>query len=131
MNRLCLKDTDQNFLNLGEIAEALNMLDETKEIAFDFGYFSPTWLHSWRGDYSQLAIDYDLDGRTTVGDLMARINEALAGKVFVGWKGGGYRMRDSSLVWVSKPRDANHTAVVGFTAFRHGVIINTAWREDY
>ena len=79
-------------------------------------------LTSWRGVYSDLAVDFgELPTAAiergvryrTVSEFRDELEEALAGKVFHGYKGGDYRMRPSTPVWASPWGEAWHNAITG------------------
>lgn len=60
-------------------------------------------VHSWRGDYSQLALGYDLYGRVekpvTVGKLKDLLKSCI-GKKFIGYKGGEFLMSKRTSVYL-------------------------------
>lgn len=99
-------------MSLGELIAALQRKDQEAEVRLDFAYYRPSgWLHSYRGVYEQLALDYDDKTEITVGQLVAKLKDAI-GKTFHGWKGGEYTMDEDTPVWVDKDRDASSTAIV-------------------
>jgi len=124
-------------LNLGELIkilksfEFLDEVEKTEQVVFDFGYFSPTSLCSWRGAYEELAIDYDDVDYEKIINLKQFIEllENAVGKSFEGWKGGMFTMHEDTPLWVSKPHQACDTAVVGVTYAGYKYIINTAYCE--
>lgn len=75
---------------------------------------TPTSLHSWRGVYEHLALDFTQDSQapvTTVATLLKDCEEA-KGKTFEGWKGGDFTMNDGTPVWISQEGSANHGAII-------------------
>lgn len=112
-------------LTLGELIEALKKQEPDKWVRFDFCYFRPSGLHSYRGYYEQLAIDYTEGLHKTVLDLLNML-QAAVGADFYGYKGGNYRMTEDTPVWVDKPSDVSGTAVVGVRDNGHAVILETA-----
>jgi hypothetical protein len=91
-------------------------------INFDFGSAKPTTLDSWRGDYAELALGYELSGydrksddghfaQMTVRDLYDHLVGCL-GKSFQGWKGGYYTATEDTPVWVANPGNAGNTMIV-------------------
>lgn len=116
-------------LNLGQFVEALAEFDPAKTIQFDFGYFAPSRIHSWRGVYEQVALGYDTSVETTV-EFVRGLARGAIGQFFTGYKGGSYLMRPETRLWVSQHDEANHTGIVRVTEHGHHVIINTAWFED-
>jgi hypothetical protein len=98
-------------MSLGELIEALERKESDAPVMFDFVYFRPSGLHSYRGDYSQLALGYATDKEVAVGDLLQRLRDA-NGATFTGYKGGDYVMDERTPVWVANPEEAGRTAIV-------------------
>lgn len=100
-------------MTLGQIIDTLKRKEPTEEVRFDFVYFRPTTLRSWRGDYSQLSLGYAHDSpkTTTVAELLAEC-EAAVGKTFQGWKGGDYTMNERTRVYVGNSGEGAGTAIV-------------------
>lgn len=96
---------------LGEIIAALKRKNQEHPVTFGFDYARPTRLHSYRGYYEDLAIGYQRGTDCTVGQLVAKLEEA-RGTVMTGWKGGEYLMHDDTAVWMSNPGDATGMAIV-------------------
>ncbi|HEV7297957.1 MAG TPA: hypothetical protein VGN72_01225 [Tepidisphaeraceae bacterium] len=116
-------------MNLGELIDALAGEDGTDSVYFDFAYFRPDGVHSWRGIYSELAIGYTSElkpGReiVTVGELLA-VLRAADGGVFDGYKGGEYTMWRDTAVWVSNHDEAATTAIVGVEQLAGSVVLRT------
>jgi len=114
-------------MNLGELIDALECEDSSDPVSFDFAYFHPDGVHSWRGVYSELAIGYSGEfkrERTTVGDLLAILRKA-DGDWFTGYKGGEYRMTRKTPVWVSNHDEAASTAIVGVESVDGQVLLRT------
>jgi hypothetical protein len=93
-------------LNYGQLVRELERLSTCSVIRFDFGYFIPNGWHSYRGYYEDLAIGYsdNISGghdEFTVKDLLNILAEAKAGTLY-GHKGGEYKVKDATSVWVSK-----------------------------
>lgn len=130
---LNLKDTRREPMRLGDLIAALEgcALKDSEgkptKVWFDFGGFTPTEAHSYRGIYAHLALGFesrDYDRTTTLPDLLADLRSA-NGKFFVGYKGGSYLMSDSTPVWVSNYGEAHNTAVSGIIDLGWRVIIET------
>lgn len=103
---------------------------EPVDLRFDFCWFVPGELHSYRGSYDQLAITPKGPMETSheavkVSDFLARLKAAI-GQEFTGWKGGEYEMRESTPVWVDVPRNCSGTAIVGIRCDEYSVILRTA-----
>jgi hypothetical protein len=120
-------------MNLGQLIDALERKDATKEVVFDFAHFRPCGVHSWRGDYSHLAIGYTSDYRRgeniTVGQLLDTLRDA-DGKEFTGWKGGEFIMDRDTPVWVAENGETGNTGIADVEDTGIYVVLNT-WRFDY
>lgn len=147
---------DSPQLTLGQLIESIAAIPpnwekaskgDTKDVRFDFGYFFPTRLSSWRGSYDELAIEY-MDGdearelyaarqknkvknhklikEPSVTEFLAMLNDAV-GKEFTGYKGGEFTMGLNTPIWVANSGDGNNTAVVGVIDEGYGVIVETRW----
>lgn len=113
------------------LLEAYGTTDEQgrrNRVKFDFGSAIPCSLASWRGDYSELQLEYVLTGYDSikmhhnsayVDDLITELKSAI-GKLFTGWKGGDYKMSSDTPLWVSNSGNNSHTAIVGF---QDGIIL--------
>ena len=112
-------------MTLGELISALERKDEAKHVYFDFVYFAPDGVSSYRGDYSQLAITYSDGGAMLVGDFLSILREA-NGKEFTGYKGGQYLMHSNTPLWVANNGEAGRTAVVDVNDLDGAVVISTA-----
>ena len=83
----------QRYLSLGELIERLEKENPDKVIAL--GFKEP---HSYRGDYTELAFEPEINAR--VGDMASCARSAL-GATFPGYKGGEYTMNKHSDVWIA------------------------------
>lgn len=134
-------------ITLGELLEALEGIPteygsdkKPVSVEFDFGTAYPTGLSSWRGSYSELAINYDLAGyddfgrkdvmfnHTDLKDLKGWLKEAL-GKTYTGWKGGDFTMDKDTPVWVANDGNVGNTGVIGVLNQEYTVVILTAYCE--
>ncbi len=111
-------------MTLGEIIDTLKRKDPDTEVYFDFVYFRPEGIHSYRGDYSQLAIGY---GRAdiTVGQLL-KLCEDADGATFTGYKGGEFEMGRSTPVWVANHNETGSTAIVDIEDRDWRIVLVTA-----
>jgi hypothetical protein len=58
------------------------------------------YIGSWRGSYSELSIGYDACvSNTSTKDFLLECKKAV-GKVFIGYKGGNFRMGKKTPVWI-------------------------------
>src|SRR5690349_11668129 len=106
-------------MTLGELIEALKRKDPDRTVSFDFVYFRPTGIHSYRGYYDQLALGYTADGEITVKALLEMLRDA-NGKTFEGYKGGNYVMGPDTRMWVANHNESGSTAIVD--------VIDQSWR---
>lgn len=106
----------ENVWTVNDLLSSLEEAHDDDTINFDFCSARPTGLISWRGDYQQLAITYCMgydDDVLHVGDLRSRLKLAKSGHVFEGYKGGMYRMKGSTSLWVDNYGEYHTTGVVG------------------
>ena len=122
-------------LTLGEIIEQLQTVgvrsetNEPKSIQYDFAYLQPTYLSSWRGDYSQLSLGYEENSRECLAtNLLQNLKLGLK-ETFTGWKGGEYRMDENTKVWVANAGESANTGIVGLRDEGYRVIIETKYFE--
>ena len=144
MRQKSLKDSDQ--LTLGELILKIEPLivkqedikkrfDEEARVIYDFGGLFPTCLDSWRGSYSELALDFKDYGYKehqakpmSVTSFLKMLKEAL-GKTFVGYKGGDFVMNKHTPIWVSNYGESSHTVVIEVVDNDYDIILITALRE--
>lgn len=135
-----MKNKIMNQLTLGELIQQLESIhnrrdpeDEPELVYFDFGYQAPGRMISWRGDYSQLAIQsraisFEDHGENTLPAFLEMLKGSV-GQDFEGYKGGTYRMGNDTPLWVVENySDVGWTGITG--AFRSScgiIIINTAY----
>ncbi len=99
-------------LNIGDLCDLLRQLDVSFGVAYDFSWFRPDGIHSYRGDYSEVSLGYTMGGSITVLEVLKLLKGAI-GKAFPGWKGGMYQMRESTPVWVDNCGEGGGTGIVG------------------
>lgn len=117
-------------INLGQLIELVKICDrEDAEVVFDFGYFHPTSLDSWRGAYYELALDYTEKGTAMTRNYFLKLLNEAIGKEYSGYKGGEFTMSEETPVWVSNYGQSANTAVVGVKNGGYQIIIQTAHCE--
>src|SRR4051812_44331694 len=87
-----LANSDQ--LTLGSLISRIESIIEVHKgrekeatVRFDFEYLFPTDIDSWRGSYSELALNFTHEGKElTVTQFLALLKSAV-GKEFTGYKG--------------------------------------------
>jgi len=123
---LCKKASNQ--LTLGELIDALKRCNQDASINFDFCMFVPAGLRSYRGYYEDLALGFETGDRgydmRKVGSLVGHLEDCMYA-LFEGYKGGHYRARRDTPMWVDNSGDASGTAIVGVKDFGHWVAIQT------
>lgn len=129
-------------LTLGELLALLKDIPtewgsdrEPVTIDFDFGTAYPTGFSSWRGSYSEIAINYALSGydaeqfaHTDLKDFINWLEDAI-GSTYTGWKGGDFIMTADTPVWVANDGNVGNTGVVGIRNDNYNVTILTAHCE--
>jgi hypothetical protein len=106
---------DYEQMTLGQLIEALNNVkDKDAQVSYDFCFFVPTTLDSFRGYYDQLALGYAANGEhsITVGELLRNLQLG-DGRAYEGYKGGTYYMSKDTPLWVANYGEASPTAIVG------------------
>lgn len=88
---------------------------DEKPVRFDFCQLVPGAIQSYRGYYDHLAVGWvapdHASERVTVPLLLSRLKSAI-GETFDGYKGGSYRMSESTPLWVANWGDAGYTQLV-------------------
>lgn len=120
-------------LTLGELISQLEAIpiregDNEQGVYFDFEYFIPTVLSSWRGSYSELAIEFGSNSPVKFSSFLAMLKEAV-GKTFEGYKGGDFIMNRHTPVWVANYGNSGNTGVVGVKDCGYKIVILTAYCE--
>jgi len=100
-------------MNLGALIRQLETAPQEHEVMFNFGYFKPQELRSYRGYYEHLALGYtDQESyKITVRELLSILKSAI-GNVFEGYKGGAYAATADRLVYVSNWGDVTGTTIL-------------------
>lgn len=100
-----------------------------KEVRYDFNPIAfITKLKSWRGVYSELTLDYDINknkSSVTLGDLIKDLKNSIKGKVFRGYKGGEFRMNIDTPVWADPYGMYNERAIIGVEDTEDFILIKT------
>lgn len=116
-------------ITLGKFIALLEREPTNNTVRFDFGYFRPTSVSSYRGYYDQLAVEYVRDEKEiTVKEFISVLRSAID-RVFEGYKGGDFKMDCDTPLWAANQGDSNSTAIVGIAECSCMTIIHTAWCE--
>lgn len=130
-----LAKSDQ--LTLGEMILKMEAIIEKHgdkddiTVWYDFEYLFPTELNSWRGSYSELALNYtsgDYLNPKNTKEFLALLKRA-DGATFEGYKGGDFVMNRRTPVWVANYGNSGNTAIIDIIYTGYKVIIMTAYRE--
>jgi hypothetical protein len=118
-------------ITLGALIDLLAAREQDQTVRFDFGYIAPTGVSSYRGYYDHLAIEYADERDVKVADFLAQLREAV-GSVYIGWKGGDFRMTRNTPLWVANPGNSGGTCVLGLhDECKYQTIIATGYCEDW
>ena len=115
---------------LGELYNQLLEMPAEAILAVEF-YGVPICagdLFSYRGYYEDLS--FDLEGQTTVTEVLERIDDLLAGESYEGYKGGEYYAHYNTLVWVSQYGDNSGIGVSGVELVGDKVFLTTVDTND-
>lgn len=113
-------------IELGALISLLEDRARTEPLFFDFCRFAPTNLQSYRGYYEQLAVGFSHEEGNTVRKFLDECRAAV-GKVFTGYKGGDYVMRENTPIWVSNYSETSNTVVVGVEDGEGVTILTTGY----
>lgn len=101
---------------LGAVIAGLERIHPDAAVQFDFCYLAPAEVDSYRGYYEHLALGWkDRDAPPywpQASELLATL-KAAQGATFEGWKGGQYRMRADTPLWVANRGNSGGTGIVG------------------
>lgn len=127
-------DNNKN-LTISEITTRLSPLNKFPRTApivvqFKGGYYYPSELVSYRGDYSELCITPDTKNTktVTVGEFYNQLKNVI-GKELTGWKGGEFHMTGWTPVWVDYSGEYNQQAVVNVKLIDGIVVLLTKEME--
>ena len=123
--RLTMFDT----ISLGEFIRLLKTCKKDAWIRFDFCYFAPDYLHSYRGWYEHLAFSCGRTWQSTLAkDVLIECEQAI-GRTYRGYKGGDYVMDENTPLWVDESENASGTAIVNIKDLDYEVVIETKFVE--
>jgi hypothetical protein len=116
-------------MTLGELMDALQAKSCGMRVLISSQMITlnPTFLRSYRGDYSQLALGYEPLPAVGIFDL--ELYEKLygaIGELFEGYKGGSYCATRDTPVWIDNPGDMSGLAIVGVDPLQGNLVIHTA-----
>ena len=94
MSDICQKHRASTQMTLGKMIMALEKMPSGSEV------INLSGPHSYRGYYCDLAFELG-EGKRLAADMLAVCKSAM-GKVFEGYKGGDYIMKESTPVWIAE-----------------------------
>ncbi len=107
---------------LVEVLERVQKFTPSRLVELDAGP-SPFGPHSYRGHYSDLALDSQ-NKPITVSELL-KLLKPLVGKKLVGYKGGEYLMTNDTPLWVAEYGELSNVAIVDIQFESKNVILVT------
>lgn len=123
--------SDKPIITLGELTAKLEAFDGSLELAVQYGNTMLAYdeVGSYRGYYTDLAIEPRAEVTGTVADALADLHDA-NGETFTGYKGGDYYMNNRTLVWVAHYGEASGIGVTGVELVDGVVVITSADCEN-
>lgn len=127
-----LAESDQ--LTLGELILKLEPIVEKQDedeatVRFDFEYLYPNDVDSWRGSYSELALNFTTGGQEMKVSGFLKMLKDCIGKEFTGYKGGEFTMNKHTPIWVANYGNSGNTAVIDVVDNDYCIILITGYRE--
>ena len=115
-------------LKLEPIVYAQQKRENEATVKFDFEYLFPTEIDSWRGSYSELALNFTSEGEPMKVSAFLQMLKDCVGKEFTGYKGGEFKMGKLTPIWVANYGNSGSTAVIEVVDNGYEVILITAYR---
>jgi len=121
-------------LTLGELILKLDPIVEKQDegeatVRYDFEYLFPNDIDSWRGSYSELALNFTTEGQVMkVSEFLKMLKDCI-GRKFIGYKGGEFTMNKNTPIWVANYGNSGNTAVIDVLDNEYCVILITGYRE--
>ena len=121
-------------LALGEIILKLEVIKNPKlPVLFDIKKYYPVGIDSWRGNYCELALEYEKKGKPMLLSGFLKMLKDTIGKTLTGYKGGDFLMGKTTPVWVAnygvcqgfRKDKYKDTAVIDISEQKSAVIIKT------
>jgi hypothetical protein len=100
-------------LTLGALIDALASVStpDGYRVRYEFCGCVPDGLHSYRGYYEDLAIGFSDEKSAPKHDEVLTMLCETVGEVFMGYKGGKYRMSRESTLWVANYGNTSGTHI--------------------
>lgn len=132
LDRQKVMKTSEQLMLIELIIALEGVPDKSVPVVFDEAHW-PVDISSWRGSYSELAVEYGGDKHLAVSEFLYVLKEAI-GQKYEGYKGGEFLMGKNTPLWVanygrSEGFDTNDNndrqAITGIEIFDDKVIIKT------
>jgi len=124
---------------VNEVLAALRQAKPDGRVYFSFGRCIPTTVDSWRGVYAEPALGWKpagYSGHVEQGDyptaavLIERLERAISGDTFTGWKGGEFTYVGDERLHVDNPGDCTHTEIVTIEINEYETVLHTATEDS-
>lgn len=113
-------------LSIGQLIRACQSQPADNYIFFSFGAFVPVRVGAYRGVYSDLAVEYDMNSNPTVHQFKYMLEKAL-GQTFEGYKGGEFVITEDTPVWAANYGRSPQCGIIGLTTDGAFTYIETAF----
>lgn len=124
-----------NQLTLGQLIEKIESITnndcdgDEPYVVYDFEYLFPSSINSWRGSYSELALNFESGGSPmSISSFLSMLKETV-GKTFEGYKGGDFLMGKETPIWVANYGNSGNTGVVDVLDLGYKIVIITQYCE--
>ncbi|MDD4931820.1 MAG: hypothetical protein PHG66_06795 [Candidatus Colwellbacteria bacterium] len=125
-------------MKIGDLIKELKKGKPFQQVYFDFGGCFPTDVDSWRGVYAEPALGWtnraiDFHTKFTppmVSQLITRLEEAVNGKEFEGYKGGKFKYTKGAEIHIDNYGECTHTEIESVEHYEYVTIIKTKYEED-
>lgn len=119
------KQVDSGIKTLGQIINALEEVNSSLPVFFDFNQSPPDSFSCYRGYYDQLALSWSNSEIITVQRFFEMCHNA-DGATYSGYKGGEYSMDTSTFVWAADGfGDCSRRKIIGILVESNRVVIKT------
>jgi len=118
-------------MKLKDLIAELEKCDQNSPVLFADDNRIPSRLISWRGSYSELSIDSEIDGPAVkTSEFLKQCKEAI-GATFEGYKGGDFVMSEDSLVYADEYSTSSCVAACGIVERGGRTLIETIMVNHY
>lgn len=103
----------ENNYSIGNFIDDLKKFNSKACVIISPFNLYPTGFCSYRGYYSDLALEYTTENNCmTAGKLLKKAEECI-GKTFIGYKGGEFEMAEDTTLWLSNYGKCTNLLVTG------------------